>query len=134
MDKTVNNAQELRAAVEAARGVTSEYVIELAKDIALTDTPLTISANANVVLISKGTTAMKLIGPKGMNTIHVAGGGKLVLDGIIVTHASGELGRGVYVDFSAALILNSGEITENNIYTGGVTGDAQYGGGVYIAD
>ncbi|MCL2477404.1 InlB B-repeat-containing protein, partial [Candidatus Bathycorpusculum sp.] len=129
---SVKNEQELRNAINVALGeAPTQYVIALTKDITLTGSSLTIPAKANVVLINDGNTPRKLIGPNGTSTIHVAGGATLVLDGITVTHNKDDRGRGVYVNASATLILNSGEITENNIYSGGIISDAQCGGGVY---
>jgi hypothetical protein len=129
---SVKNEQELRNAITTAVSeAPTQYIIALTNDITLTGSSLTIPTKANVVLINNNNTPKKLIGPNGTNTIHVAGGATLVLDGITVTHNKGDIGRGVYVNASATLVLNSGEITENNIYTGGTINDAQCGGGVY---
>ncbi|MDR0492401.1 MAG: hypothetical protein LBH74_02000, partial [Nitrososphaerota archaeon] len=119
----------LRDAVTGAMGHT---IIALTHDIQLTSTPLNIATGKDITLISNGTGEFfKLIGASGTNTITISTSGILDLDGVIVTHNSGALGRGVYVDSGATLTLSSGEITENNVYTGGTINDAQYGGGVY---
>ncbi|MCL2686621.1 MAG: InlB B-repeat-containing protein, partial [Candidatus Bathyarchaeota archaeon] len=126
----VGTETDLRAAITNAAGPT---IIALNNDIQLTNTPLSITSGKDITLISNDGTGVffKLIGVSGINTITINSGGALELDGIVVTHNSGELGRGVYVDFGATLTLSSGEITENDIYTGGTISDAQYGGGVY---
>ena len=132
VDNTVYTESQLRAAViDAVNATPAQYVIALGDNIELTTLTLTIPAKANVVLISAEGTSKKLVGPNGESTITVLRGSTLVLDGIIVTHNSGALGRGVYVDYGAVLTLNSGEITENNIYTGGAISENTFGGGVY---
>ncbi|MCL2642729.1 MAG: InlB B-repeat-containing protein, partial [Candidatus Bathyarchaeota archaeon] len=131
-DETVNTEQTLRNAIKYAPTTASpQYVIALTEDIELTGSTLTIPANANIVLINAKNTPTKLVGPNDINTITIASKGKLILDGITVTHNSDTTGRGVYVDYGATLTLNSGEISENNIYTGGIIKDATFGGGVY---
>ena len=81
IDRTVNDAQELRDAVDTALGLApAQYVIALANDIVLTNSTLSIPANANIVLTSESSAFMKLIGPDLVDTITVAGGGTLVLD------------------------------------------------------
>ena len=124
---TVTNEIELVAAI----GTDATTVIALKNDILLSST-LTIETGKTVTLISDKTNGFwKIIGAPNKNTITVTSGGTLVLDGIIVTHNNGDMGRGVYVDNKATLILNSGEISGNNIDTGGIINDANCGGGVY---
>ena len=129
VDKIVHDEQGLRDAIndEALNAAPVQYVIALVADIELTDSTLTIPATANVVLTSDSGVFMKLIGPNDVDTLTVAGGGVLVLDGLIVTHVSGDLGRGVTVDTNGTLELHSGEIS-GNLYL------ATYnGGGVYVS-
>ena len=125
----VKDETELR---DAIRTGDTTIVIDLKNDIELSST-LTIETGKTVTLMSNGVDGgfCKLIGAPNSDTITIVRSGNLVLDGIIVTHNSGDMGRGVYVSSGATLILNSGEITENNIYTGGSINDAQFGGGVY---
>jgi hypothetical protein len=105
----VSNETELRNAVDTATGST---VIALGKDIALTESTLTIPANKNITLTSSLASGFyKLIGADGKSTFIVEGGGMLRLDGIIVTHESGKAGSGVTVDSDGTLILYSGEIS-----------------------
>jgi predicted outer membrane repeat protein len=131
-DDIVYNELDLRAAVNVALGIApNQYVIALGADIQLTTSTLAIPTNTNIVLINDDDTPRKLIGVNALGTLTVQSGSTLVLDGIIVTHNSDDKGRGVYVGSSAALILSSGEITGNDIYTGDTITDDQLGGGVY---
>ena len=123
VNETVSTESALRAAVNNAKGVASEYVIELASDVVLTGSTLSIPADANIVLISQGDTYRKLVGPLGIDTVTVESGADLVLDGIIITHNPGAAGRGVYVKSGAELTLKNGKISDNT-----ATGN---GGGVY---
>jgi len=118
---------ELRAAVNNAVEPT---LIVFTADIQLTSTTLTIASGKDITLTSSGTGFFKLIGAPGTNTTTINTGGTLELAGIIVTHNSGDIGRGVYVNFSATLILSSGEISGNNVDTS-IHSDATNGGGVY---
>jgi uncharacterized repeat protein (TIGR02543 family) len=126
---TVNTEQQLRDAVNTAKGATSEYVIALADDITLTSATLSIPSTANVVLTSEGTISRKLIGPNNIDTITIAGNSKLILDGIIVTHTKGQNGRGININSGGTLILNSGEISCNTVT---VDGGGVYNGGVFV--
>ena len=130
VNSSVSNELDLRTAVATSGTVATQYVIALTDNIELTSSTLTIPANANVVLISENVGPWKLIGPNGESTITVTSGSELVLDGIVVTHKSGDIGRGVYVESDAKLTLNSGEISENNIDYEPHSDDTD-GGGVY---
>ena len=132
-DTTVSDEGGLRATVTSAVSFGGQYVIGLDGDITLSGTPLDIPSGADVVLISDNNGVgdfWKLVGPSGTNTIHVAGGATLEIDGIIVTHNRGDIGRGVYVNSGATLILTSGEISENNVDYEPHNSDTD-GGGVY---
>jgi hypothetical protein len=113
-DKVVSTETELRNAINNAAGST---IIALNKDITLTETTLTIPAGKEVTLTSnKASGFYKLTGVTNRHTITVDSGGALTLDGIIVTHKTGELGGGVTTSKDSTLILLNGEITGN---TGG---------------
>jgi hypothetical protein len=94
-------------------------IITLKNDIALTGS-LNIPVGADVTLRSGGSTAYELVGADGYATITV--NGKLTIEGIIVTHATGALGRGI--TNYGTLVLLSGEISGNTI-------ENANGGGVY---
>ncbi|MCL1970836.1 MAG: hypothetical protein FWF66_05220, partial [Candidatus Bathyarchaeota archaeon] len=128
----VSEQAMLRSAVNNAATSGVPTVIIFENDITLTVTALTIPRNADVTLQSnveltsvKGVEFFRLNGASDKNTILVDGGGVLKLDGIIVTHASGN-GRGVEISFSGTLELRSGKISGNTLpsSTGG-------GGGVF---
>ncbi|MDR0372129.1 MAG: bacterial Ig-like domain-containing protein [Nitrososphaerota archaeon] len=152
----VRDQAMLRSAVSEAATSRVPVVIVFENDITLTGTALTILRDANVTLTSdsalasaSGVEFFRLLGVVGANTILVDGGGILKLDGIIVTHASGN-GRGVEVSFSGILELCSGVISGNTLsgngagvlnsgtfrmYGGMISGNtANSGGGVYNSD
>ena len=112
----VKNEVELRQAVGV---VGKPVVVVFTADIYLTESTLNVSTGANITLTSDGSSFFKLFGASGhltlgYATLAVEGGGVLTLDGIIVTHASGVIGKGVFVDAGGRLILNSGKISDNN--------------------
>ncbi|MDR0461066.1 MAG: hypothetical protein LBH62_06520 [Nitrososphaerota archaeon] len=142
-DRIVQNESELRNAVAIT---TKPVVIALDNDIVLTST-LSISANKDITLTSTaGKNFFKLIGADSANpystfqmpnvavgtTIDVESGGVLRLGGIIVTHESGSIGRGVYVNGGGSLIMYSGEISGNsaNMFLPVVGNYCSTGGGV----
>ncbi|MDR2720298.1 MAG: hypothetical protein LBC03_05805 [Nitrososphaerota archaeon] len=124
----VNTETELKNVTNMATGST---VIALNGDIILTET-YTVS-NKNITLISNNNNnaKFKLIGPNVSSTIHV-NGGMLTLNGIIVTHETDSVGRGIHVNTDSTLIMVDGEISGNtNNYGGGVTNSGtftMYGG------
>ncbi|MCL1977715.1 MAG: hypothetical protein FWG55_06430 [Candidatus Bathyarchaeota archaeon] len=128
-DKTVNNETELKNAINNAPSKTST-IIALNNDISLSSS-LTIPANKDITLTSNKNGFYKLIGKSDEYTINVTGYGMLKLDGIIVTHRSGDSGNGVIIHSDGQLILNSGEIS-GNIAKGVAIGLQFYsaGGGV----
>ena len=112
-DVVVDNETELREAVNNAsfRGSTT---IALNKDITLTDTALTIPANKDIILTSnKATGYYKLIGADEREVISIERGGALRLEGIIVTHVSGNYGNGVHIEYGGSFYLCSGKISDN---------------------
>ncbi|MCL2643470.1 MAG: InlB B-repeat-containing protein [Candidatus Bathyarchaeota archaeon] len=149
-DITVYNEKDLISAINA------EYaIIALGNNIFLENSKLEIPTDKDITLISVGSNDepegfWKLTGIVNMETILVNGKltlGTSKLDGIIVTHATGQNGRGVTVNPSGTLILYSGKISGNmvdslggGVYTegslamyGGVIANnsASNGGGVY---
>jgi hypothetical protein len=126
---SVSNQTMLRNAVNSAAASREPVVIIFENDITLTGTALTIPRNADVTLESNSTLAsengvefFKLIGASGVNTILVDNGGILKINGIVVTHSSGN-GHGVEVNFNGVLELKKGKISGNAIsgYGGGVS-------------
>ncbi len=114
-DKVVSDEVELRNVIKTAAGAT---VIALSKDISLTES-IDISAGKRITLTSAGGTKFfKLIGACDQTTVNVENRGLLTIDGIIVTHDSGEEGNGVIVDYGGVLVLHSGEISGNTAYVG----------------
>lgn len=121
-DKFVSNETELREAISSAPAKTS-FTITLNNDITLTDSPLTISANKNIILTSNkatgyyklvGTaygTAQFMVGEVSLSTITVNGGGVLELNGVEVTHACNYLGYVVTVSEKSQFILHRGLIS-----------------------
>ena len=85
----------------------------------------TLLISKNLTLTSAAGGPYSLIGPSGAAAISVTGG-TLTLDNIIVTHVSGQAGRGVEVGNNGSLVMNSGSITGNTI-----TGN-NGGGGVLV--
>jgi hypothetical protein len=119
----VETELELTSAInDAVSGV--PVVIALGKDITLTKA-LTIPATKNITLVSNGEAEFKLFGAADQSTLIVDDGGILVLDGVMVTHASGVKGSGVNVTSGGALILVSGRVFNNTDLEGG--GVVNYG-------
>jgi hypothetical protein len=109
--------------VQAINTATRPLVIKLDNDIQLSSS-LNITTKRDITLTSNNRTIgfFKLIGAKYDSTIVVEKDGLLMLRGIIVTHAQGNLGRGVNVKPGGALVMVDGEISGNKGY---------YGGGVF---
>jgi hypothetical protein len=141
----VKNATDLREAVNKAE-VGIPVNIMLTKDISL-GSELTIPAGADITLTStaKENSFFRLIGLDGQNVITVENGGRLTLNGIIVTHEVGSTGNGIVVGIGGTLIMIDGEIFSNIAAIGGgvhnygffemsggtISGNtAAYGGGV----
>ena len=122
-DITVNDEAELEAAVAAAPA--TPYAIELGSDIDLASTgaPLDIPAGTDITLSGDHS----LTGADGQATITVEG--TLTLDGITVTHATGESGRGVIVQSGGTLVLSHGSISDNAFFPSDLPGDSS--GGVF---
>jgi len=131
-DKVVNNETELRDAINNAPNKKS-HTIAINTDITLCSS-LVIPANKDITLTSnKALGHYKLIGPYG-DTLTVEERGLLKLDGVIITHESNVLGRGITVNSGGTLIMYRGEISGNSaigVYWG-VGGPSSAGGGVYI--
>ncbi|MCL2642319.1 MAG: hypothetical protein FWD52_02215 [Candidatus Bathyarchaeota archaeon] len=115
----VKNEAELRDAINTSNGW-----IGLGNDIVLKES-LEISDGKRIALAGSGGGYQRLIGAKGLDTIIVKSGGELTLQyGVVVTHAKGASGRGVYVENGGTLTLYNCEISGNT---------ATEGGGVYNA-
>lgn len=99
---------------EAVNNAIEPTVITINGDIQLTE-PLTIPTQKDITLTSSNNKKgfYKLIGANETNTIFVEKGGVLRLEGIIVTHKNGEVGRGVEVYFGGTLIMTDGVICNN---------------------
>jgi hypothetical protein len=140
----VGSERELRAAVRSTKYSTQIIVLE--RDITLIEDTLVIPAGKDIVLTGNNTTGFyRLIGATEMtyehelniasshDTIAVAGGGVLRLNGISVTHAKDVSGTGVCIYGGGTLVMLSGNISGNHIpYT--YTGHGHFegeGGGVY---
>jgi hypothetical protein len=148
----VGNEAELLNAINTAPNKTV-YVISLSENIILKNS-LEIPENKNIKLTTVSGTSnfVTLIGADGMDTIIVRSDGAMALEGgIVVTHAEGEDGRGVYVERKGTLVLSGGEITGNTINDNGggvynvgtfkmsggvISGNnaSTFGGGVYNSD
>jgi predicted outer membrane repeat protein len=126
---SVGDDTELRDAINIAPTGLESYVIELTNDIELKTDPLTIPLDKNITLTSAGGLLYSLIGESNKATIVVEAGGILVLDEVIVTHKTGDYGRGIRVDSDGTLIMVSGEIYGNTNYDFSDSG----GGGVFVA-
>ena len=127
-------------------------IIALDNDITLTKT-LTLTNNKQITLTSnKNTTKFyKLIGANNEITITIERG-TLTLDGITITHQTGQEGRGISIFSTGTLIMLNGEITGNTAtYAGGGVYNnggifqmqggtinnnkaTEYGGGIYNND
>jgi len=115
-NKVVSNETDLKNAVNSVSGT---ITIALNNDITLTET-LVIPANKDITLTSNIKSKFyKLIGPKYVSTITVEKGGVLKLEGVIVTHKSGEGGQGVIVKTGGKFIMYSGEVSGNNAFDRG---------------
>ena len=143
----VKNATELRDAVNKAE-VGVPVNIALTNDISI-GAALAIPPGADITLKSTGdNNFFKLIGLDGQNVITVENGGRLTLDGIIITHEDGSTGTGVGIAYGGTLIMVNGEISGNlagrgggvgideggvfELYGGKISGNtATWGGGVY---
>jgi len=111
-DKTVSNEIELRNAINV---VSKKFTVTIDNDITLTNNPLTIPNNKDITLTSSKTTEHnKLIGADTQEVISIENGGVLRLDGICVTHAKEDLGKGIFVQEKGKLVMYSGEISANN--------------------
>jgi len=145
-DVEVSTSAGLLAAIAAAppAGEGVSFVIALKNDIQIVApaTVLSIPAGKDITLISvygEGVDAeaagfWRLIGRGGLGTIVVDGVLRLgssvdVSDGIIVTHASGQSGRGVTINSGGKLVMNSGEISGN--FVGDIGGGVHNNGGVF---
>ncbi|MDR0492531.1 MAG: bacterial Ig-like domain-containing protein [Nitrososphaerota archaeon] len=118
----VRSEAELREAVNNAPS--APMIIALDGPIQLTETPITIPAGKDITLVSNSYDEFfPLFGAYGQDTIAVANLGILQLKGIIVTHTSTALGRGVTVNVGGTLVLFDGVISGNTF--------AGNGGGVY---
>lgn len=138
----VKTASELNEAINnAAVGVPT--TIAFTTDIFL-GPELTIPTGADITLTSDSKTDFfRLVGWDGQGVIRVMNGGRLTIDGIIVTHEAGSTGLGIIV--IGNLIMVDGKISGNtggvDISTsgvfelvGGVISDnvAERGSGVYV--
>jgi len=119
VDVYVYSEDGLRDAISAAPDNTY-YRIFIGKELVI-EKPLEIPEGKLIYLGSIG----RLVGANGADTIIVKSGGMLSLwDGIVVTHADGDSGRGVYVEHGGTLeLFGGGEISGNTING--------RGGGVY---
>jgi len=132
----VGTEEELRNAINdlPLRG---SAIIILTADIYLTDSFLMIPADKNVTLTSNKTNGFyKLFGTMssgasltGPCVIGVSG--VLMLDGVVVTHAVGSEGRGVWVFNGGHFVMYRGEISGNTaVYDGLISNTTYVGGGV----
>ncbi|MCL2642323.1 MAG: hypothetical protein FWD52_02235 [Candidatus Bathyarchaeota archaeon] len=118
---TVGTGVELVEAVNAAP-VNERHTIAISKDIVLEKT-LEIPEGKDILMIWYGSRDFYLIGANGMDTIIVKSGGMLTLAGtLVVTHAEGDSGRGVYVERDGEFNISGAIISGNS---------ADRGGGVY---
>ncbi|MCL2642320.1 MAG: hypothetical protein FWD52_02220 [Candidatus Bathyarchaeota archaeon] len=98
-----------------------EYTIVISKDIML-EKSLEIPDGKRIILIGN-VSDICLVGTDGFDTIIVKSGGYLRMVGyIVVTHAKGDTGRGIYVERGGTCILQSTTVSGNR---------ADNGGGVY---
>ena len=121
---TVYDEIELIEAISAAPD-NEYYGINIGKDIALKK-PLEIPRDKKIGLLGG-----RLVGSDGVDTIVVKSGGELQLWGVVVTHAEGDGGRGVYVEcggtyaYYSSFMMSDGGVIFGNIAS-------NEGGGVYI--
>jgi hypothetical protein len=135
VDGTIHVRSE-KELVNAVNNAIEPTIIALNKDIKLARS-LVVSANKNITLTSNNnnTKFFKLIGTNKHEpnitedtvTIIVDTGGVLRLDGIIVTHATGADGWGIFVEFGGTVILSDGEISGNTQGLFGGGGVANFG-------
>jgi hypothetical protein len=123
-DVVVGTEDELLNAISAAPNK-KQYTIDISDDLVLKNS-LEIPKNKRITLVVFGRdSSFALIGCDGVDTVIVRSGGELVLlSGVVITHAKGDSGRGVYVENKGKFILTGGEISGNTV------NDA-VGGGVY---
>jgi hypothetical protein len=142
-DIPIRSETELKNAINNVAGPTN---IALNNDITLTES-LIIPDGKDITLTSAGDKHFfKLFGVNGAdvysngvlyadvgNTIVIESGGVLRLDGIIITHESGQVGRGVNVADGGTFIMYSGEISGNsaNLFLPVVGDFCSTGGGVF---
>jgi hypothetical protein len=122
----VKSSVELRDAVNNAEvGVHTD--IALTKDISIGT--LVIPAGADITLksASSNNSFFRLVSMADVSVITVESGGRLTIDGIIVTH-KGAYGVGVVVEVGGALIMIDGEITGNTEGANSSCGVAVKGG------
>ncbi|MCL2642951.1 MAG: hypothetical protein FWD52_05530 [Candidatus Bathyarchaeota archaeon] len=101
------------------------YVIGVGQGGIVLEKSLEIPEGKNVGLVSADVSAYTvcLVGGDGVDTVIVKCGGELVLfNGVIITHAKGDRGRGVYVKSGGTFTMEGGEVSGNR---------ATRGGGVY---
>jgi hypothetical protein len=131
-DKIVSNETELRDAVNNAQTGKS-MVITLDRDITLTNGSLIIPPNKDITLTSnKATGFYKLIGTPDKSAIVVDGSGVLRLDGIIVTHKTGAINCGVYVQRDGMFYLYSGTISGNTADKVTFSGGGVFNAGSFV--
>ena len=125
-DEVVGTEADLRGAIANAQDGVST-VIALSDNIQLTGTdsnaPLDVAASKIITLTSVDGDMFTLSGVHTYETITV--NGQLTLDGIIVTHAPGVIGRGITVTSTGTFIMLSGRISDNN------STSTNHGAGVY---
>ena len=122
----VSDEAGLRSAVQKITNNTP-VTINLTADIELSDTVLLIPSNRDITLTGHHT----LFGADNADVLNVSG--KLTLDGITVAHREGELGLGVRLGFSSALLtMKSGVITGHMGYTGNPNKKGEYGSAVSV--
>jgi hypothetical protein len=133
-DKAVSNETGLHEVI--ANNAIDAIIIALDRDIQLTES-FTIPTGKDITLTSSNNKNgfCKLIGANNESTIFIEKNGVLRLDGIIVMHINGEVGRGVTVNFGGTLIMTDGMICNNidgfAVYAGYAGLLPQDGGGVY---
>jgi len=110
----VENESELRNAINAVPD-NEAYAIVIFKDIVF-EKSLEIPNAKKITLCGD----VFLIGANAMDTIVVKSGGELSFYGnVVVTHADGDTGRGVYVERGGTFNLFNGVISGNSAVEGG---------------
>jgi len=118
MDIKVYNEVELREAISAAPNEKGYAIYFMVTELVF-EKPLEIPKGKWIALYG----VCRLVGVDGMDTIIIKNGGALTIRGdIVVTHAEGDSGRGVYVERGGTLVIRGGLIYGNS---------ADKGGGVY---